>query len=95
MNEAITSLIKTVSLDLTTDSGGFAFYEFDAPIRILSVFVKGRNGTNVNGWMAGFSTFSPDLTYKKYYFTIYDNVGSSFGAKDITIDVTYQDIAQS
>ena len=89
---AISDIIKHTSLDLTTDSNGYTSYDFNRQIRIISVFLNGRNGTNVNGWMVGFSKQSNDYIYRKYYFVVYDKEGSSFGAKDITIDVLYQEM---
>lgn len=89
---AISGIMKLITLDLTTDSDGYASYNFGRNIRIISVFLRGRNGSNVNGWMVGFSRFTGDSEYRYYYFPVFSNEGSRFGSHDITIDVLYQDI---
>ena len=92
VHDAINAIIKTTSLDLTSNNTGYCTYRFDTPIRILSVFLKGRNGSNVNGWMVSFSMNNESYMYQQYYFPIYDNTGANFGSQDVTLEITYQDI---
>lgn len=90
VNGAITSLIKTVTLNLTTDADGYAYYDFSSPVRVLSVFLSNAD-INVNGWMCGFAVRAGS-PYLSYYFVVHGIDSSLFGSHQISVDVTYQDI---
>ena len=89
-SEAISSLIKTVTLNLTTDAEGYAYYVFSSPVRVLSVFLSSAD-VNVNGWMCGFAVRAGS-PYLNYYFVVHGVDSSLFGSHQISVDVTYQDI---
>ena len=84
------NIIRYKSLDLSTNSDGYAVWSSNEPIYILSAFVKGRNGTNTNGWFTSFSVRG--TPYTQWYFPVVSKDGANFGAHDVTIQIAYVDM---
>lgn len=91
ISSQIENIIKYKSIDTVTNSDGYVRWETSTPIYILSAFVKGRNGTNTNGWFTSFSVRS-DTPYTQWYFPVVSKDGANFGARDVTIQIAYVDM---